>query len=134
MLLEQEGRIALMAEIAPVFMEFDITEVNGIFQMKPGSVIRTLAASKDTEDRGALSLGFHYAIAEAVLRISRSLSLKENISAVALSGGVFANTLLLERVTQRLSEQGFQVYRNETVPPGDGGISLGQTYIGIYRT
>ena len=133
-LLEQEGRKALMAEIAPVFMEFDITEVNGIFQMKPGGVIRTLAASKDTKDRGALSLGFHYAIAEAVLRICSSLSQKEDISAVALSGGVFANSLLLERVTQRLSEQGFQVYRNEAVPPGDGGISLGQTYIGIYRT
>jgi len=133
-LLEQEGRKALIAEIAPVFMEFDITEVNGIFQMKPGSVIRTLAASKSTEDRGALSLGFHYAIAEAVLCICSSLSRKEDISAVALSGGVFANSLLLERVTQRLSEQGFQVYRNEAVPPGDGGISLGQTYIGIYRT
>jgi len=133
-LLEQEGRKALIAESAPVFMEFDITEVNGIFQMKPGSVIRTLAASKNAEDRGALSLGFHYAIAEAVLCICSSLSRRLNISAVALSGGVFANSLLLERVTQRLSEQGFQVYRNEAVPPGDGGISLGQTYIGIYRT
>jgi hydrogenase maturation protein HypF len=132
-LLEQEGRKALMAEIEPAFMEFDITEDDGIFQMKPGSVIRTLAASKATEDRGALSLGFHYAIAEAVLRICNSLSRKEDISAIALSGGVFANSLLLERVTQLLSEQGFQVYRNEAVPPGDGGISLGQTYIGLKR-
>jgi hydrogenase maturation protein HypF len=132
-LLEQEARKALMKGIAPVFMEFDITEVDGIYQMKPGGVIRKLAASKDIKSKGALSLGFHYAIAEAVLCISGKLRRRENISAVALSGGVFANSLLLERVTECLFEEGFQVYRNEAVPPGDGGISLGQTYIGLQK-
>lgn len=51
---------------------------------------------------------------------------------VVLSGGTFLNRILLETVSLALEEKGFTVYRNEEVPPGDGGICLGQAYFAAY--
>jgi hydrogenase maturation protein HypF len=45
---------------------------------------------------------------------------------VALSGGVFLNAIVLAESTERLTRDGFRVYRHRQVPPGDGGLCLGQ--------
>jgi hydrogenase maturation protein HypF len=46
---------------------------------------------------------------------------------VALSGGCFQNALLSERVGARLGAR--RVLRHGTVPPGDGGLALGQAVV-----
>lgn len=48
---------------------------------------------------------------------------------VALSGGVFHNQVLLYWLSTELKRRGFKVYHHQMVPPGDGGISLGQAVI-----
>ena len=48
---------------------------------------------------------------------------------IALSGGTFQNRILLEKTIGSLEEKGYQVFINEKVPPGDGGICLGQAYL-----
>ena len=48
---------------------------------------------------------------------------------VVLTGGCFQNTLLTRRVRQRLLEGGYRVYMHQRVPPGDGGIALGQIFV-----
>ena len=50
---------------------------------------------------------------------------------VILSGGCFANRLLTELSIKKLEAEGFLVYTNEKVPPGDDGIALGQIYPAI---
>lgn len=45
---------------------------------------------------------------------------------VVLSGGVFQNELLLERLKSLFDGGGMSVWTNHAVPPNDGGISLGQ--------
>jgi hydrogenase maturation protein HypF len=47
---------------------------------------------------------------------------------VALSGGCFQNARLAEAIRRGLEPE-FQVYLHERVPPGDGGIALGQAVI-----
>jgi hydrogenase maturation protein HypF len=48
---------------------------------------------------------------------------------VALSGGVFQNRLLLERMKDELEGAGFKVLVHRQVPCNDGGLSLGQAVI-----
>ena len=48
------------------------------------------------------------------------------LSRAVLSGGCFQNLYLLERVTDRLRENGFEVFRHRRVPCNDEGICLGQ--------
>jgi hydrogenase maturation protein HypF len=46
-----------------------------------------------------------------------------------LSGGVFQNMFLLDRVCGLLRKSGFEVFTHSRVPTNDGGISLGQAAV-----
>jgi len=48
------------------------------------------------------------------------------LSQVVLSGGVCQNVLLSGLLLTTLEQRGFSVFAQEQIPPGDGGISLGQ--------
>jgi len=49
---------------------------------------------------------------------------RHGLTAVALSGGVFQNVLLLNQVVTRLESREFTVLTHSRVPCNDGGISL----------
>ncbi len=51
------------------------------------------------------------------------------LEVVALSGGVFCNRFLTDRLIRRLKQEGFTVLWNRDVPSNDGGIALGQAAI-----
>jgi hydrogenase maturation protein HypF len=74
---------------------------------------------------GVISARFHNALAEMAENIARSVGLDK----VLLTGGCFQNALLTELVYNRLHTAGFSVYVHKEVPPGDGGIALGQIYV-----
>ncbi len=77
---------------------------------------------------------FHNSVAEATLDMCKKIRDETRISIVALSGGVFANKFLTEKVVPILEREGFEVLLNQDVPAGDGGISLGQAAIAAWRT
>jgi hydrogenase maturation protein HypF len=52
-----------------------------------------------------------------------------DIEQVALSGGVFQNSILLSGMIKSLEENRFKVYTHKLVPANDGGISLGQAIV-----
>jgi hydrogenase maturation protein HypF len=64
-----------------------------------------------------------------ILTVSETMRRDTSIQKVALSGGVFQNKYLLERLTRLLTEKHFEVFTNHLVPSNDGGISLGQLII-----
>lgn len=74
---------------------------------------------------GRISARFHNALAEMGLAIARRCSCHK----VVLTGGCFQNTLLTDLLRTRLLESGFAVHTHHRVPPGDGGIALGQILV-----
>jgi hydrogenase maturation protein HypF len=78
---------------------------------------------------GATALRFHRSVAALVLRVCRIARERHRLGTVALSGGVFANSLLSADCARRLREDGFTVLRHRLVPPNDGGLALGQLMI-----
>ena len=76
-----------------------------------------------------IALRFHHTIAELLATACSEARERTGLHIVALSGGVFQNRLLLERLIFRLETMAFQVYINRRVPPNDGGVSLGQLAI-----
>jgi hydrogenase maturation protein HypF len=83
------------------------------------------------ESPRALACAFHLTVADMVLGVCLHLKKQTGIGTVCLSGGVFQNRLLTERVISLLEGEGFGVYLNQAVPPGDGGISFGQAVIAL---
>ncbi|MBE3089592.1 MAG: carbamoyltransferase HypF [Actinobacteria bacterium] len=77
-----------------------------------------------------VSAKFHNTLAKAVLDISVKAKKNFGTNIIALSGGVFQNNLLISRCFELLKKSNFNVYSKFKVPVNDGGISLGQAYIG----
>ncbi|MGH3344286.1 MAG: carbamoyltransferase HypF, partial [Carbonactinosporaceae bacterium] len=72
---------------------------------------------------------FHRGLAGAIVAGCERIRDGEGLADVALSGGVFQNQLLLQLAVNGLEERGFRVLVHHRVPPGDGGVSLGQVAV-----
>jgi len=81
-----------------------------------------------------LSAKFHNTVAEALLEMAVRARETTGLDAVALSGGVFCNRYLVNRLVKRLNEASFKVLWNRDVPANDGGIALGQAAIATALT
>jgi hydrogenase maturation protein HypF len=75
-----------------------------------------------------ISARFHNTLVEATAVAVESAAAAHGVRPVALSGGCFQNPRLAESLIARLSPR-FDVYLNRRVPPGDGGIALGQAAV-----
>ncbi len=72
---------------------------------------------------------FHNGMAQVIATVCDIIRDEHGLGTVALSGGVFQNTLLLETTMQRLHKLEFRVLVHSRVPANDGGIALGQAAI-----
>jgi hydrogenase maturation protein HypF len=128
-LLENFAAKAIVEGIKPYNMSFEINDEN-IYSAK--SVFQSIIkGNKKRAYKEALALGFHIAVAELISNLAIKVRATEGVNQVALSGGVFQNKVLMEATLKLLRKEGFQVYYNISVPPNDGGICLGQSYIGM---
>jgi len=78
---------------------------------------------------GPISSKFHNTIAKIILNMCLKIRNTIGLDRVALSGGVFQNSLLLENAYVLLDKKNFKVFTQHRVPPNDGGIALGQVVI-----
>jgi hydrogenase maturation protein HypF len=78
---------------------------------------------------GLISARFHNVVAKGLLEMAIFASRTTGLRSVAISGGVFCNRYLTERVIGLLRQAGLEVYWNRRVPANDGGISVGQAAI-----
>jgi hydrogenase maturation protein HypF len=96
----------------------------------PAPVMRALTTDlRRGTPRAVLAARFHRGVADAVAEICRRARGATGIETVALTGGVFANALLEDACTSLLTADGFTVLRHTQVPPGDGGLALGQLVV-----
>ena len=72
---------------------------------------------------------FHNALASGSLEMAR----RAGLNTIVLGGDCFQNRLLAERMTQRLEGDGYRVLSCHRVPPGDGGLAVGQIWVAALR-
>jgi hydrogenase maturation protein HypF len=84
-------------------------------------------------DVGRVAARFHHGLADAVVLAVQAVAARTGLATTALSGGVFQNVVLLDRVVSGLEAAGLRVLVHSRVPPNDGGISLGQAAVAAAR-
>jgi hydrogenase maturation protein HypF len=107
---------------------------NGSFVIRTTEIIKTLVEDLCSGiARENCAARFHNSTAYAVLEGCGKIRARTGLSTVALSGGVFANSILTEKLTMFLVSEGYEVLTNSLVPAGDGGVSLGQAAVAAWR-
>lgn len=76
---------------------------------------------------------FHAGMVAAIVAACERMAATTGLDLVALSGGVWQNTTLLDRTVTRLGQVGLRVITHRRVPPNDGGIALGQALVAHAR-
>ncbi|MBU4509741.1 carbamoyltransferase HypF, partial [bacterium] len=80
-------------------------------------------------NKKVMAAKFHNTVAEFTVDLCGKIKEDTGINEIALSGGVFQNRYLTEKIIFLLEKDDFQVYTQRKVPPNDGGISLGQAVV-----
>jgi hydrogenase maturation protein HypF len=76
-----------------------------------------------------MSTRFHAGLVNILANTTSRIAQDTEINQVCLSGGSFQNAVLSRSLEEKLTGLGFTVFVQEQVPPGDGGLSLGQLVI-----
>jgi hydrogenase maturation protein HypF len=104
------------------------------FSVRGADFVRAAADDLATGvPREIIAARFHNGMADMVTAGCLLLRERHGLDTVALSGGVFQNLLLLERVVDALEACEFRVLTHSRVPCNDGGISLGQAVVAATR-
>ena len=75
-----------------------------------------------------VSARFHNTLAEVTIEVARAAAASIGDAPIALGGGCFQNARLTESIIRALGATN-RVFVNHEIPPGDGGIALGQAVI-----
>jgi hydrogenase maturation protein HypF len=94
------------------------------------SIVKARCAGASTS---ALAAAFHAGLASRLATTAIGFARRLRLSEVALTGGCFQNRVLLEGVAGRLAAAGLVALRHRRVPPGDGGLAVGQAAIAAAR-
>ncbi|HEY2744443.1 MAG TPA: Sua5/YciO/YrdC/YwlC family protein, partial [Polyangia bacterium] len=105
-----------------------------IFAIDLRPTVRAIAADIGAGGAAAVvAARFHETMAQVIAAGCRAARAHADLSTVALSGGCFANRRLTERALALLAADGFATLVHRRVPPGDGGIALGQAAVASHR-
>ncbi len=138
---EAQGAILLEAQLDPAITggyEFALQEPEGDDLPQRIDPAPVLAAIINDRRSGvpvpAIAARFHNGVARMICDVCRLTRDATTINTVALSGGVFQNSTLLQKALHCLHDAGFTVLTHQLVPPNDGGIALGQAAIAGYKS
>ena len=124
-----EGQAAMQLESKvrqPRLLHDGFILKDGVLDMLP--LLKALAEPGLSPTLGADL--FHGTLAEALTGwiVDRAAAL--GLTTVALGGGCMINWVLADLLSANLTKRGLRVLLPSNVPAGDGGLSLGQAYLG----
>ena len=123
---EGAAAMALEARALPGAAPYPFGLIEGTpLRVDTAPLIRSLV----DDDVARVASRFHATLVDIVSAVVERIAARTGLSTVALSGGVFQNALLAETLRARLRLDGLSVLTHRSVPPNDGGISLGQLAI-----
>jgi hydrogenase maturation protein HypF len=101
---------------------------NGIIDPAP-AILAILEDMQADFELSRIAARFHNGLADMAVDVCRQARRTHGAEAVVLSGGVWQNRRLFERVGVDLVRSDFKVITHERVPANDGGLALGQAAI-----
>jgi len=122
--VSRESAQAYPSEIAEAASPHDVDVLD------PSPLVAAVLTELDRgTDRAVIAAGFHEGLGRATAALAARLARRHDLDTIALSGGVFQNVRFSDIVEDALVAEGLTVLTHESLPPNDGGISVGQAAI-----
>jgi hydrogenase maturation protein HypF len=109
-------------EAAPYPIEI-VQQIDGVFMADWQPMLMALLADLS---RGVATSLMASRFHDTLVAMGVETATRVGVKRVALSGGCWQNSLLMQRMGSALTHSGFEVYRHHEIPPNDGGIAVGQ--------
>src|SRR5262249_37731584 len=104
----------------------DCTIPRGDWKPMLSAILKDLAADVAA---GVIAARFHNTLAQWAAEVIFRQPLRD----VVLSGGCFQNRFLTQRTLEALAGINCRVYVHNQIPPGDGGLAVGQLVVAMAR-
>lgn len=128
--LEWLAALRLQGQSRAYPFDVDVEEDRLVVDTRP--LVCEIASDRiDGMPPGVVARNFHETVAQIVEVVCLRLRDRSGLNAVVLSGGVFQNALIRERVGQKLRGAGFRVHEHGRVPPNDAGLAFGQLAVAL---
>ncbi len=126
MWLEQLARSGATSDAYPFPIDGDTLD----FRPLLSAVIQDRLRGREP---AAIARVFQRGVASGLCAAVKNLCATNSTRTVVLSGGVFQNEMLLEDAKAMLAPEAIRIWTNASVPPNDGGISLGQAALAAFE-
>ena len=115
-------------------LKLDTLKARAQLQLPVAAMIKAVREARRAGLSAAtISAMFHRTLIEVLARSAGWAAARHDTKDIVLAGGVFQNEILLGELEKRLHRDGLQPRRPLAVPPGDGGVSLGQAAVAAAR-
>jgi hydrogenase maturation protein HypF len=111
-----------------------IEKIDDQLVIDPRELVRAVYDDvRDGREAGDIASSVHGGLVYAARLVAELGAEVRGSRTIALSGGVFQNTLLLEELALALTASGHRVLVPRLLPPNDGGLSYGQAVAAAWR-
>ncbi len=125
---------AAASENQMVSIESELVEKDGRLVLDTAKSFESLLGlQKAGHQVEELAYAIQWHLGDSLARIAVDIADREQVKYVGFSGGVALNRIITDAVVKRVTSNDLVPLLHKEVPPGDGGISIGQIGAGISR-
>jgi hydrogenase maturation protein HypF len=136
-----EGEGAMKLESAAYYhgtkgidIESEIVQKDGLQVLQTSRMVAQLMEKKTAGNVGMLAFSFQRALAKGLAEMAITSAQSEGVKRVGFTGGVAFNEMMTQIIREKVESEGLVFLRHTQVPPGDGGLSLGQAAAAVYSS
>jgi len=131
-----EGEPAMKLESAAIKGK-DVLKLQPIIKngiLNTTAIVHQIFNQRNTYSVNDLAFSAQSYLAKGLAQIAVEEAQSLGVKAIGFSGGVAYNQHITQTIRKVVEENGFKFVVHELVPPGDGGISFGQTVAVAWQT
>jgi hydrogenase maturation protein HypF len=125
-------------------MKLESMAINGkdLLKLEPkikGNILNTtqmlleVFENRQKNSKADLAYFAHAYLAKGLAKLAIEKALENDVKTFGFSGGAACNEILALIIRKTMEASGLKFLVHETIPPGDGGLSLGQAFVaGFY--
>lgn len=124
---ESPMRLEAIAKESDISLKMEYTTERGRLVMDTASFLEDVFCKRgDGISIPELAYAAQWSLGQGFAEIAISLAEEEGLKHIGFSGGVALNRIITKSIRERVSKSHLSFLAHRRVPPGDGGISLGQ--------